>query len=131
VPPHSGFTVRLVRNDTSIFANINVAVDTALAGGRHFTADPTRDKYYYVRADFSSQEPRTFVIYNSEDKKYTGYLTLFFQSLFREKNSTVRTKYLALYPYSATPERSVERTAFQAGNVKLRIYYTIPTQPKP
>lgn len=131
VSPHSAFALRLLRNDTSIFANINVAADTSLIRSLHFIADPNRDRYYYVRADFSAQDPRTFVVYNSDDKKYTGYLTLFFQSLFREKNATVRPRYLALYPYSPAPERSVERTAFQAGNVKLRIYYTIPTQPKP
>lgn len=62
------------------------------------------------------------------EKKYNGFTTLFAQELYRNYKSggPVFSK-LALYSLSPNAGKNVDRVSFHKDNVKLRIYYTIPT----
>ena len=60
---------------------------------------------------------------------YNGFLTLFAQQLFKKEENKERFRYFALYPENPQLGKSVNRMIFNKDNIKLRIYYTRPTQP--
>ena len=71
-----------------------------------------------------------FGITRQEDNDdYNGFLTLFVQEFFKRQVQKDRFRYFALYPSSPQAGKSVNRLIFDAGNIKLRIYYTRPTEP--
>jgi hypothetical protein len=87
--------------------------------------------HYYVNADGAAQATVSPVSYIEDDKRFSGFLTLFTQSLFRNRRTDGqvnenRMKYLALHPLNPSAGTSVTRTLFNASNIKLRVYYTIP-----
>jgi hypothetical protein len=63
--------------------------------------------------------------YVGSTKSYRGYLTLFAQELAIAEPDKPRFKYYMLYPRNAA--KTVSRVAFHKDNIKLRIYYTLPT----
>lgn len=92
---------------------------------------------YYVNSDLSIQSQNRIaasLLYNSTEKRYSGSLTLFVQTLFENRNSQYRPLYLGLYPgttatgtpTASTPGKSLDRSVFMKENIKLRIYYTQP-----
>ena len=88
-------------------------------------------KHYVVKSDIPGGTQIASLGYSSG--AYSGYITLFLQQLLKHRNSVTgginptRLRYLGLYPLTPSMASSVSRTAFNAGNVKLRIYYTKPT----
>lgn len=130
--PHSALLLRSI-NENNVFSNIKVQADRdALL--RYYL---TQDGYFDVFADYrtSSQSVAT-INYSSESNQFNGFLTLFTQSLFTNKNfnnqvNDTRLKYVALYPYSPSMSRGITRTIFNKDNIKLRIKYTRPTQITP
>lgn len=60
--------------------------------------------------------------YNSTNRTYIGYPTLYFQRLFDVKS--VRYPYAALRPSDPQPGKSVNRVFFPKDRIKLRLYYT-------
>jgi hypothetical protein len=60
---------------------------------------------------------------------YNGFLTLFVQEFFKRQVAKDRFQYFALYPSNPQAGKSVNRMIFDADNIKLRIYYTRPTEP--
>jgi hypothetical protein len=96
----------------------------------------TDNKNYYVTSDVSLQVQSQVagrLIYNSTESNYSGSITLFIQSLFDNKKSQYKPRYLGLYPGTAltgvaapSPGKIVNRTVFQEGNIKLRVYFSEP-----
>lgn len=132
VSPHSALLLRAI-NEDNVFANLRVQSDRdALL--RYYL---TQDGYFDVYADFrSSTQSVATLNYSGDTNQFGGYLTLFTQNLYVNRNvnhalNDTRLKYLALYPYSPSMSRSVTRTVFNKHNVKLRIKYTRPTQITP
>lgn len=87
----------------------------------------SQSEYYYF-ASTDGSVPAT-ISYDDDDNAYSGFMTLFAQSLFMNKNdgegvNENRLKYLALYPADPPAPRSVTRTVFPKDNLRLRIYYT-------
>lgn len=123
--PHSSLTLRLMNNSSDQFLNTRVAADVdLLTQSRYYIL--SSDNYYSPAADGSSLAS---FAYNEDENKYSGFITLFAQSLFLNKNdedgiNDNRLKYLALYPVNPSAARSVSRTVFSKDNVRLRIFYT-------
>ena len=66
----------------------------------------------------------TALTYDDEDNGYSGFVTLFVQSLFGGRDQEDRLAAVALVPDMPMTVRQVTRTVFSKENVKLRIYYT-------
>jgi hypothetical protein len=62
---------------------------------------------------------------------YNAFITLFSQQLYLKDPSKERFRFFALYPEIPSIGKSVNRIAFNKDNIKLRVYYTRPTQPTP
>jgi hypothetical protein len=82
----------------------------------------------YVNSERESTPLTIPWVSTSTEKKYNGFTTLFIQELFSnfKQNGPLFSK-LALYSVSPNGGKTVERVSFNKDNVKLRIYYTIPT----
>jgi hypothetical protein len=69
--------------------------------------------------------------YDEDDKRYTGYITLFLQELQQEESNDQfeKTKFkdLVLYPGNPYAAKSLNRVSYNKSNLKLKIYYTVPT----
>ncbi|MEO5601778.1 MAG: DUF4270 family protein [Cyclobacteriaceae bacterium] len=64
-----------------------------------------------------------------DDIYYNGFLTLFAQQVFKKEENKERFRYFALYPETPPVGKSVNRIIFNKQNIKIRVYYTRPTQP--
>lgn len=82
----------------------------------------------YVNAERSDQPLTLPLVTTDTGKKYNGFTTLFLQEVFNnyKKGGTVFSN-LALYSNVPSAGKTVERVSFHKDNIKLRIYYTIPT----
>ena len=123
--PHGTFLFRLMNNNSDLFLNNKIAADRDLASD-YFVLTSQSEYYYFASTDGSV--PAT-ISYDDDDNAYSGFMTLFAQSLFMNKNdgegvNENRLKYLALYPADPPAPRSVTRTVFPKDNLRLRIYYT-------
>jgi hypothetical protein len=135
LPVHPSLIFKPMREDNQFF-NIAVKNDSVLQRNYVFpiTTDPlnVHYKHFIVNSDLpTSQASPAALQYNSTKKEYTGHLTLFFQTLFKNKKNSAginpsRLKYLALYPDSPSIMNTVNRTVFRGDKIKLRIYYTKP-----
>ncbi len=65
---------------------------------------------------------------NKDNDYYNGFLTLFAQEFFKSQQKD-RFRYFALYPAGPQIGKSVNRLIFNEENIKLRVYYTRPTEP--
>jgi hypothetical protein len=132
---HSSLVLKPMREDNQFF-NVLVPDDSVIRPNYILasTADPLdiHYKHYFVNSDVPSSQPSAAVLgYNSTDKEYAAFITLFVQTLFKNKVNAnginpSRLKYLALYPVSPSTMHTVNRTLFPGDKVKLRIYYTQP-----
>jgi hypothetical protein len=128
--PHSSLRFRLMKED-NLFANAKMAADVTAFKYYHLISDGV---YYAVQGDNPSQtNPYSLISYDSEEQEFSGYMTLFAQSLLNNKDSDGvinenRLRYLALFSNSPFVSRTVNRTVFNKDNIKLRITYTRPTQ---
>lgn len=97
----------------------------------------TDARYYYVNSDLVYQTQSSYpanLIYDDDKERYSGAITIFTQELLNNKKSNYRIRYLGLYPASitttsltATPiGKTIDRSIFLKGNIKLRVYYTMP-----
>lgn len=123
--PPSTLAFRLMNNNSDQFLNTRVAADVnLLTESRYYIL--SNDNYYSPSSDGSALAA---VSYDEDEYRYSGFITLFAQSLFLNKNdedgiNEDRLKYLALFPVNPPAPRSVSRTVFSSENVKLRIFYT-------
>ena len=125
IRPHSALMFRLMNNNNDQFLNNHIAADRELANN-YFVLSSQSEYYYFVATEGST--PATLE-YDSEDKRFSGFMTLFAQSLFKNKGDAdgindSRIQYMALVPANPPAARSVTRTLFNQDNVKLKITYT-------
>lgn len=123
---HRSLMLVMMNNDDNLFTLYNN--ETAGSFGNYYLYPQGRR--FYVHADATTSQAT--LNYNPEEDEISGFITLFAQSLFRNKNdkqgniSDSRIKYLALFPLDPFIAGSVHRTVFNASNIKLRINYTMP-----
>jgi hypothetical protein len=139
---HNVLGLRILGDDNQ-FQNVgDTLVRKALSSYNVITVNGynelTNGRYYMVNSDVSSAQRPVIasIAYSSDNKSYSGFMTFFVQSLFNnrkttEGTNTTRIQHLALYPLSPSPLSSVTRTVFHKDDVKLRIFYTQPTQLNP
>ncbi len=64
----------------------------------------------------------------TSNNTYRGVLTMFAQQLYNlDKNNKEPFRYFALFPNSPPMGKGLNRVIFNKNNLKLRVYYTIPT----
>ena len=131
--PHASLTFRLMKNNIDQFLNNDVPEDRDLAsryyavpGLEVITLLPYGEDYYNASGDASNLG---LITYDEEKNHFSGFLTIFVQSLFVNKDGVdgdrdTRLKYLGLYPVIPPNPRSVSRTIFDKDNLRLRIFYT-------
>jgi hypothetical protein len=125
IDPHSTLMFRLMNNNSDLFLNNHIAADREIAAD-YFVLSSQSEYYYFAATDGSQAASLS---YDAEKARYSGFMTLFAQSLFQNKNdddgiNENRLKYLAILPASPPVARSVTRTLFQQENVKMRVTYT-------
>lgn len=126
ISPHSSFSLILMNNSNDRLTSVSTD-NTSVLRNYYISIQGNR---YYVGSEISSS-PATLA-YDSENKRFSGFMGSFFQSLFRYKENNDgslkenRIKYLALFPASPLISATVNRTVFNGSNVKLRIHYTQP-----
>jgi hypothetical protein len=135
-PPIRTLALKIMNKQNDLFTNYGIAAErdaiNAYATGSGFINLLPSGRHFYVNADGSSQQAVNNIFYDEDNEQYIGYLTLFTQSLFKNKNDADginenRITFLGLTALNPGASTSVDRTVFNANNVKLRIYYTRPT----
>ena len=134
IHPVSSFTLRAMREDHH-FQDSTDSEDFAATVGSIFApfyyVTPTY--YFHVQPDIAADRLSIVHLnYNDKEKESSGFITLFAQSLLKNsrKNGGInenRLTYLGLLPTSPSLQRGVHRTAFHKDDLKLKIYYTRPT----
>jgi hypothetical protein len=86
------------------------------------------DSTYYGVADNASG---AVVTYSGAQNRYSGFVTLLFQRLYKQRQEANRMSAFALYPTDPTftniGAKSVNRVVFPSDKVVLKIFYTEPT----
>jgi hypothetical protein len=135
-PPIRTLGLKVMNSYNDLFTNFSIVAEreavSIYGAGSGFYNLLLSGRHFYVNADGSSSQAINNVFYDEENEQYIGYLTLFTQSLFKNKNDAdgindSRITFLGLTPLNPGASTSVDRTVFNANNVKLRIYYTRPT----
>ena len=122
--PHSGLMLALMNAEGDRFLNGAITADGEIVT-RHYSDRIDGTRYFMAATDAGGT-----IAYDDEENRFSGFLTLFAQSLFMNKNNEDgsinenRLQHVALYPASPPIGRSVTRTIFSKDNVNLRIYYT-------
>lgn len=65
--------------------------------------------------------------YSEDDKTYSAFMTLFLQELYKKRTTGPLLSTIAIFPISPAMGKSVDRSSFHQDNIKLRIYFTVPT----
>jgi Domain of unknown function (DUF4270) len=103
-------------------------------------------KNFSVSGELSTLQP-LILTYDESTKRYYGYATMFFQTLFNNKDKTEnRIESIALYPTAAPTQKAitslrrvsvlrgglgntVDRAVLKSDGMKLKIHYTKPILP--
>ena len=131
--PHGALMLQLMNNTSDVFLNAKIAADREQTStyfavpGWQVRGLPRSLKFHYLAA-VEGPAPAT-IGYNADTDQYSGFMTIFAQSLLVNKNDSDginenRVRYLALTPANPPAPRSVTRTIFHKDDVKLRIFYT-------
>jgi len=122
-PPPSTLILRLMNSDDLFLNSVYDADSTAVAG--FYVAQD--GKYYLSGSDGLNNPVQAVTLtYDSQKKRYSGFVTLFMQNLFDNKSKDTEILYLGLVPVSPTPGKTVNRAVFDANTIKLKIHYTAP-----
>lgn len=128
--PHSAMMLRLMNSTNDQFLNNRITADVDKARPYYVLTSPS-ERYYFAASDEASPVPApASIIYDDETNRFSGFITVFAQSLFMNKSqddgsvNQDRLTHFALFPVSPPASRSVTRTIFSKENVKLRLFYT-------
>ncbi len=119
--PPPNIYLRTIKEDNQ-FYNQKKVIDRDFMAGYWVMRD---EDYYLSRSDITTGGQSVPVTLNYSDGMYVGNATLFMQDLYSKRNSDTKLQYLALY--STNIGKTVNRAVFNSDQIKLRIYYTIPS----
>ncbi len=126
-PPPTNLILRILNEENLFKADTTVQDAIDIAKYNFTVGSRASGTGSYTILDDSRRANLTLP-YSSTDKKYSGFLTLFLQELYKNrKNNGPLFSTVALFPTSPTIGKSVNSVAFDKNAVKLRIYYTRPT----
>ncbi len=114
-----------IMNMDDLFVNSVIDDDSAAVSGFYLFQG---GKYYLPGGDDigSSSTPIVQLKYNPSKKRYSGFVTLFMQSLFDRKKFDNKIKYLGLVPISPSAGKTVDRAVILQNSIKLKVNYTSP-----
>jgi hypothetical protein len=118
-PPNS--VVVRIQHENNQFMNVLVQADRdRLAAYENVVLN---GKYFSAGSDANLLATLS---YSEDDNTYSGFITLFFQDMFNNKNKDDKILYISLNSFDPTPGKSVNRLVFNKNSVKLKIHYTKP-----
>jgi hypothetical protein len=122
--PPSALILRVMNSD-DLFLDSQLEADSAAMAGFYYAFD---GKYYVVASDVLSTEPIAAVLsYDSDARKYSGFITLSMQNLFEKKDiNETDLLYLGIFPVTPATGKSLERAVFSENGIKLKLHYTSP-----
>ncbi len=89
-----------------------------------FTVVGDVGSYYQLSYSKTKNEYSGNVSVNTSNN---NYLTRFLQQVYNKEENKTQFQYFVLTPTSPSAAKSVNRVVFPDNNIKLRIYYTLPT----
>lgn len=124
--PHKAFLLRPMTSNNQ-FLNTRIPADREFAANYYITTS-VPDYHYFAATELG---PAT-LDYDEEHSRFSGFITLYTQTLFANKNgpdgiNENRQRYLALAPANLPLDygnRASTRTVFNKDDVSLRIFYT-------
>jgi hypothetical protein len=140
-PPALALRALNANNTRYIYSKANSQAVSDFAGYAGFINPDVSGSPYGIAVDSDS----TFAVigdntsyllleYSNSEKKYNGYLTRFLQQVYNKVPGKSQLRYFSLYQNSGAgsawnpnPNKSVNRVVFPKDQIKLRIYYTVPT----
>jgi hypothetical protein len=134
--PISGLMMKPMKGDQfmnhALDADSLAMIDYIRAGA----VFPDMKHYYVSREDPSGSGNMSVLSYSTDQKKYSVFVTFLTQTLFNKKlkNGVInpdRINALGLLAAPPATYTTVNRTLFNAANVKLRIFYTKPNRSQP
>ncbi len=108
--------------ENNLFHNRKIQADRDLMA-KQFVLNDT--DYYVLRSDIATSSQSLPVSLSFDAGKYTGNMTLFIQSLFDNNDDSNKLGFIGLHTTSMG--KTVNRVAFHKDQIKLRLYYTVPT----
>lgn len=129
--PPLGLGIRVLYDNNRFRKDVTQANATAISAYKGTVSFGTAQSPIpngYINGERTG-EPLTMPWVSTDtEKKYNAFTSLFVQELYRNyKNGGPVFSKLALYSLTPNAGKNVERVSFHKDNVKLRIYYTIPT----
>jgi len=127
-PGPNSLTVRLISSKNK-FLTSSDTLSSAYIG----YVESDRDGYLILdEGNAQNPAPKTLHIEQTDNvSNYNGKFTNYFQRLYSSKNDSMpRIAQYALVPGDRGVGKSVNRLIFNKNNLKLRIYYTIPSTKK-
>jgi hypothetical protein len=123
-PPPSALVLRVMNSD-DLFLDSQLDADSTAMAGYYYAFD---GKYYVMASDVLNDPSIAAVLsYNSDEKKYSGFITLSLQNLFEKKDiNETDLLYLGVFPVTPATGKSVNRAVFNENGIKLKLHYTSP-----
>ncbi len=116
----ASIAVRL-QHENNQFLNVRIQQDRDRLTGYENLA--LNGRYYAAGNDLGSLATLT---YQDNDNRFSGFVTLFFQNLYKNKTKDDKIMYISLNPFDPTIGKSVNRLVFNKNSIKLKIHYTKP-----
>lgn len=120
-PSPTSAVLRILGDDNK-FRIIKNMQDTIALSGYNQTVNSG-----FTVLDDARRGDQLVVGYNAEDKTYSAFMTLFLQELYKKRTTGPLLSTMAIFPISPAMGKSVNRSSFHQDNIKLRIYFTVPT----
>ena len=149
MPPPTNLYVLLTKKTADNKVFLIDSADTKTTDFDWILSNPnvfTDLKNYSVSGELSSLQSLVLT-YDANTQRYSGYATLFFQTLFNSKDEVGRRlESISLYPVTAPTQQAVSatrlvsvlrggmgntvnRAVLKSNDMKLKIYYTTPNLP--
>jgi hypothetical protein len=148
MPPPSSLYALLMKKEGSKIVPLDMKIEEDSTKWRQFQGNIFTDfQSFGVSTELANASPLT-LSYDKNSGRYTGYATLFFQTLFDNKDKPAyNIERIGLYPATAPLLRfvpglsnavpilksaagnTVNRAVLKTSGMKLKIYYTVPNKP--
>lgn len=111
-----------VLGDNNRFRTIKTQQDTTTLSSYNQTVNSG-----FTILDDARRGDQLVMTYNEDEKTYSAFMTLFLQELYKKRTTGPLLSTMAIFPISPAMGKSVERSSFHQDDIKLRIYFTVPT----
>lgn len=111
-----------VLDENSRFRTVKTQEDTVTLTSYNQTVNSA-----FTILDDARRGDQLVMTYNEEDKTYSAFMTLFLQELYKKRETGPLLSTLAIFPISPPSGKTVNRSTFHQDDIKLRVYFTVPT----